>query len=1325
MSEPQFEPLIQRRLLGRILTGFAVAMALVFFVGLGFLVWAFQTGRAVEWARKSVIEGLEQACDVRAEFSEIRLDATRRQVQLSDLLLRDAEGRDLLAVEEALASLKFFPIFYGRFQLERVALLGPKAQLVFDGGRITNLPACVQPDDDGPAAGPPPAPLALGVDELTVERGTIDVHVGLRSAHFDDIGIALVPALGGGTDLAVGVDHGSLNTPSGELELKRFRLLGHLSGLLTRPRALSLDRLDVDVQGVRVDASGSVDLMGPVADLRVKLQLPLAQMRTVLPDFPEADGQLSLDAHLAGTVEFPRLTGRLTGEDLRVDQFGPFDELDLQFRADGRAVELDALEIAFEGGGVAGDGRIRLEPGLPTELSVEARNLSLASVLHRVNVPDPWVDFRASGPTRFTGSLDPFVLEGRFDFRTERFFVTKEPARRHHGRPLEAIDPDLLMLDAKPRRVRGDWRFDPRWLTIESAELRGDDSIGVVDAKIGLQADLVHHLDVNFERLNMADVGRIAGIPFEGVGPLRAELRFDGPALGGEGRVSMRGLRVAGVPLGDVASRVEWTDTRFLAFEDAQGRIGRTDYEGRFAFEVADGTPSELEVSIRSGQVEDILRPLRLDPEAWGRPKGAFRGRGRLEGPFLEMTGPIEVALGSVEAFGESFGSGVADMGLDEGAFTFSRVRLRKADRWVEGSGLYDPGRRLQLEVSVDDLPLVYVDGLQRRAPGLNGVLSYRIEVDGEPDDLGGSWRLEVPRLKAGTLALGRLAGDGRIEESRLIGDLSLQGGEAGQVTSSLNVGLRGRLPFRLEGRAEELSVFTAWTRATEVGAGLAGDVTADFELTGAGPALDELNGEVDLQSVRMTYARGEVELPALELSSPSTVQIRDGIFASRMRWAGEGVDLDLDARGGLERLDGRLRGRVGLELLESVTRSAERAGGQFVFDASLVGSLLRPGLVGDGELQDGSLLWSGILEPFSDFSAEVDFSRNTVLFDEVRGTWGGGRIEGNGSLQLDSGALSFFARLDRVRPRFALSSADLVGRLSGELDVGGKWDALRVGGRLDVARPLVEPRVDIRTFVEEPSVQAYDPSAEIVEFDIALDLLDPIRIRSDAFDARASGELRFTGTNQRPGLLGNLVFARGGRVTFLARDYVFRSGVVDFGDRYQFSPRYDLALETEVCSAIIRVLLSGTLEDFDTTYSSTPEMNQRNIVSCLIRGIRTRELDDERAIGAFAGSALLKLSGVDQEVKKVIPVDQIDVTTEFSSQAREYQPRLVVAKDLSFFERAARLEYSSSLVQTSDQRAAVRLRLAPRLTLRFGWTSSLDVPFGDWGVDLEQRWEW
>ena len=124
-----------------------------------------------------------------------------------------------------------------------------------------------------------------------------------------------------------------------------------------------------------------------------------------------------------------------------------------------------------------------------------------------------------------------------------------------------------------------------------------------------------------------------------------------------------------------------------------------------------------------------------------------------------------------------------------------------------------------------------------------------------------------------------------------------------------------------------------------------------------------------------------------------------------------------------------------------------------------------------------------------------------------------------------------------------------------------------------------------------------------------------------------------------------------------------------------------------------------------------------------MIRGVRGSELDQD--LGAFAGSALLKLSGVDRQVKKVLPIDQIDVTTEYSSLARAYEPRVLIGTDLSLLNRPARLEYSTSLLRSNDQRAALRLGLTPKLNLQLGWTSSEDVPYGDWGLDLKQRWEW
>ena len=49
---------------------------------------------------------------------------------------------------------------------------------------------------------------------------------------------------------------------------------------------------------------------------------------------------------------------------------------------------------------------------------------------------------------------------------------------------------------------------------------------------------------------------------------------------------------------------------------------------------------------------------------------------------------------------------------------------------------------------------------------------------------------------------------------------------------------------------------------------------------------------------------------------------------------------------------------------------------------------------------------------------------------------------------------------------------------------------------------------------------RSYDPSAEVMDFDIALHSQGPVRLKTDEVDVEATGDIRLTGTNERFGLL-------------------------------------------------------------------------------------------------------------------------------------------------------------------------------------------------------------
>lgn len=1316
--DPSIEPLIKRSRVWRAVTACAVAVMVLGVATAVALVWAFRTGRAVEWVRQEVETQVRARCGVKPHFEDLRLRPFERQLQLSGVRLEES-GSFRWAAAEVLVSLRVLPLFYGRLQLERVALLEPQLEVAVRDGRIRDLPRCLAPDPTATGRRST-LPVALGVSEFTVEEGDLTVRTPTVAARLRGLGLALFPGPTGGTDVAVGLTSAEVETGSQVVRVDRFQVLGHLEGLLTRPRALSLDRLELRTDGADLRVRGSVDLLGWVVDLKVEAETDLRRLPR-WPSMPRISGKVTANLQVAGPLHDPRATGNIDARRLEVARYGPFDRIRGRFRLDRRQLVAERVRVRLGRGGATASARLRLEPGLPLEARAQAERLSLGHLLHVLNVPHPWVDLQADGTSRVEGTLVPVALEGPFDFRTERFFVSDRSF--WEGRRLPSAE---RMLEPRvDARVQGRWRFTADNLHFDGGRVSGGATRARVDARIGLKPQLGQDLQVEFDPLDFTELGPIAGATFEGVGALEADLRIRPGDLQADGRLDLTGAVAAGLPLGRLSGPVRWRDVTRLKFPRTRGRLGRTAYTGSMDIRLVPGLPADLSVQVGSGRVEDLRRLLPGPPARYGSPRGQVSGSARLSGPIAKLSGPVDLDSQRFEVLEERFDEADVFVRVDEGKLDVQRLRLRKAGVDWTGQGLYDPleNRLADVRLRFDDFPLSALDS--KPIASLKGLIDVDLRLDGPLDALNGSHRIRVSGigLDQAVLGSGTLRGpieSGRVAVAGRLGAARIDGGFRVEPT----------VPFDLNLELDVAPVLDLVAAAR--GGRWGGFVTGSLSLTGQAMRPRSLDGRFELRDLQVRTLGSEwtsagitgfaIDRGALR-TEPNDTLVLEG---PQSRVATTGM-------AGPDQVDLRVEGALDLSILEQWTASAERADGRLGFDATITGPPSRIDVVGTAQVQDGLLQWARVDDPLVDLQGRLSFSQRAILLDTMEGRWAGGAISARGRVNLDGlglGQVALWVKLDGPRPRMLLPAADVMGQLDGQLVVGGTGGDLSVRGDLELRRGLIEPRIDLRTLVETTPPVAYDPSAEFVQVDVRLRSMSPVRLQSDVVSAEVKGDVRWTGTNQRPGLLGSASVVPGGRVTFLGRDYTFDGGAVEFRDRYRFAPSYDLALRAEACSARISVGLSGTLEDFDLVYSSTPEMGREDIVSCLIRGIRSQTLADERNIGAFAGSTLLKLSGVDEEVKKVIPVDQIDVTTEFSSVSRSYEPRLLVAKDLNVLNRSLRLEYSSSFLQssdieTTDQRAALKLRLTPQLELQLGWTSSLDVPLGDWGLDLRRRWEW
>ena len=1306
-SSSRERPLIRRSLAARVVKAVAVTLGFVFVAVVLALAWALRTGRAADYMRHDILSTLERACGVRVEFDAISVGALDREVILERVLVENAaDGTKLIAVERAKVAVNLLPLFYGRYELGRVELVRPEARIFFADGRIRNLPTCL-----AGGGSTEDAPRVLGLRYLQIDSGQFDLEVddGTR-ARLSGFSLHVNPGRSGGLDLEARLPKVALRVKNRDLTVAHIEARGHLEGPPSRPRALNLDRATATIEGIEVVGRGTLDFLGPVYELRLAARGAIDRIAGVFPDFPPSSGHAALDVAVVGTVVQPRATGKIVLEGVRVGKYGAGDRAVATFGADLSGVDFREVEVRLGEGYVRARGRIGFDDARSFTVKVETERASLARILDHSSVRGSWCDLLATGPADLSGTLNPVDLKGGIDWQMRHFVV------RNVAWDSPAVARARRFLTLGPAQLRGQWRFDEDSLSfLDTVIIRGTTEVDT-NAYIGFSDGL--DIDIRFKNLDLGDLGPVAGLELAGIGTASAELEGSYRNLGLAGTFDLSRVVVGQTPLGRAAGVLSWDGDVALDFSGLDGRLGQSPYSASVAVTLRGEVPLRITGRVRKGRLEDALTVFRVDGAQWGRPQGVLTTQFDVEGPIDRLTGPMSVELQRASAWGESFKQARMTGRMDRGRVVADVLEFHKGGGRILGKGSVRPrDGAVNLDLKTAGLGLRDIDEVKREAAPLTGGLTARLALRGRLAALTGTVAVELLNVRTGDVPVGRGAFRGQVRGRSVY----LEGTLGRLRVPEARVDLRPRLPYAGTFVLDDMDV--------------PGIVSA---LKGMRPAAGAVSLRADLEGRILEWKRptGEVAVSravvhvdklSLESGAPARLKLTRGVLsARRLLVTGPRTRLIVDGRLGKEEVDLRVGGRLDLGLAELVSDAVQKGGGTLSLDAALRGTMDRLELLGTGRVEGGLLQLAGFEDRLTGYSARLTFSQSSVLVDRSEGRWAGGRLSIGGAVHVEGfrpSRLALDVEIREARPRFVLESADVTGTIGGHLTLSGPLTRTVVRGDLDLMRGEVRPKIDWLKLVGTPAVaDVYVPSNELLDLDIALHAQSPVRVRNEDMDVELTGEVRLTGTNERIGLLGtgNVL---GGRLVFLGREYTMQQGLIEFRDRYRFEPRYDFTVASGACGARIGLNVVGTLQGFEIVYTSNPEMAQNDIVSCLIRGVKVSELDQD--LTSFAGSALLKLSGVDREVRKVIPIDQIDVTTEYSSLTRSYEPRIVIGKNLRLLDRPARLEYSSSLLRSNDQRAALRLGLADRLNLQLGWTSSEDVPYGDWGLDLRQRWEW
>jgi len=259
-------------------------------------------------------------------------------------------------------------------------------------------------------------------------------------------------------------------------------------------------------------------------------------------------------------------------------------------------------------------------------------------------------------------------------------------------------------------------------------------------------------------------------------------------------------------------------------------------------------------------------------------------------------------------------------------------------------------------------------------------------------------------------------------------------------------------------------------------------------------------------------------------------------------------------------------------------------------------------------------------------------------------------------------------------------------------------------------------------------AISGTETPSEWLQLDVALHLKDAA-VDNNVARATILGNVRLTGTNLRPGLVGALEAGEGSQAFFRGNAFNVTQGSVDFKDRRSLEGIFDVRAESQVREYLVRLHAFGKTSQPQILLSSEPALPEGDVISLLTLGVTSKDRTATTSTGAgIAAEALYQASGLDQQVQRFLPRNSVirDMTFHVSTLYNDANGLVEPTVQLESKLLTEQLKLGvSQPVSGKGTRAQAEYRFDNRVSAQIQWDNVYnDVPIGNLGVDLKLRWD-
>lgn len=675
----------------------------------------------------------------------------------------------------------------------------------------------------------------------------------------------------------------------------------------------------------------------------------------------------------------------------------------------------------------------------------------------------------------------------------------------------------------------------------------------------------------------------------------------------------------------------------------------------------------DLKISFDNGDLAELASIIQNAPKM----KGAFQSAFSLTG-----IGQKCVASGAFSAsdilVSDMYAIDKVDSTLTfgEGEFNFKSLTLKKGKGVMHASGMISLNKRYSVSAKMNSLevrdimPSSWRERMGERnlkTLSLTDIsLNGRGTISNPGLDVNGILKYRDPQRE-------HSSGYGKVHLTIKNRDVSLAGnfmGEKIKLTGSAT--LNDRLPWNtnMEFRSARTDFLVALL-LKDVPDDLLVNINGNFKLWGD---RENVNGAVRFDKVYL-YGYGY----GFTNSSPIAVRVQDKYLEiESFTMKNELAEMSVSGNAALGKsFDIALNGASSLAPLRAMSKNIDLLRGDASFSLRLTGDWDAPRFNGSMDIVNGSIGLKKIPHRLTSINARIVADGDKIVLEDARGSVSGGKVVMNGTLYLDRFSLRRFLLDSRFNNVTISASRNFWVHSDGKLTYQGNRESQAISGDITISKARYTERIDWKSWLIQTS------KSEPLKID--LDQLNQtglnvrvtgsnLSVDNNVLRAALKMDLLLKGTVGQPSLLGRLESVNG-ILYFRNNEFNIIKGVVDFARPGEIKPFFDVFAETRVKDYSVRFALDGYVDQFNLSLTSTPTLDEGDILSLLAAGDISRNLKGMQGeIGASEAASFLtgKLQDVvEDRLKTVTGLDRLQIDPSVSRKTGTVSPRVTISKRL------------------------------------------------------------